>query len=313
MSDLNQSTEPSAKGEPGSEGAYITPPASHQLAGETPGSAGQSATDQEETVAPQSQATGTPAAGTKTNNGQPKDPIAEAEEALKQAQKKLDAARKNKADDEKIQKDRDAIKNQRAISQVAVTAANTDYERWKKRLEDLIPEAERAQLDKEIKAVNDEVAEAERDVTRLKNAVAEDETVLATANSELAALETQYADKQKELNQLTAKIKDVQSRIDKLRTEVKAAIDAKDWSRAYYKNYRLKQALDEATPLLDEMQTEKQITDKIRELRSGIPTKQQAAEDAKKTLDERNLALKAAEDELKRKKAGLETAIDAFL
>jgi predicted nucleic acid-binding Zn-ribbon protein len=264
-----------------------------------------------ETKAPQSQAL--PRDGGQNGQTPPADPVAQAEQALKEAQKALDRAKKKKGDDEKRQKDRDALKNQRAVTQIVIDDASAGSATWKDALAQALPEAARTELDQKIGAVDNEIASAEQHVNDLQNQISGDETALAAANQNLAALETQYADKQKELNQLPAKIKDVQSSIEKLRTEVKNAMDARDWSRAYYKNYRLQQALQKAGPLLDPQQAEKALVDALAGLQADIPNKQDDAETLKNARDTHKTALKAAEDDLKRKQAGLETTIDAFL
>ncbi len=276
----------SAEEQSDAEGAYTTPPASAQSTADMPGSAEQPT---------------------------PADPVAKAEQTLKEAQKALDRAKKKKGDDEKRQKDRDALKNQRAVTQIVIDDASASNATWKDAIAQALPEADRTELDQQIGAVDNEIASAEQHVKDLQDQITSDETALADANQNLATLETQYADKQKELNQLPARIKDVQSRVEKLRTEVKNAMDARDWSRAYYKNHRLQQALQEAGPLLDPQQAEKALVDALAGLQADIPNKQDDAETLKNTRDTHKAAIKAAEDELKRKKAGLETTIDAFL
>jgi len=256
--------------------------------------------------------------GGPTNGGEDIDgQIARLQEEMKAEQEQLDVLKKRKAVVDARKKDQDAIKNQRATSHIAIADAHKANDKWKLEIEKYLDANARGELDTKIGAVDQEIVDAEKAVSDLKAAVTADEIALANANKSLATFETQYADKQKEFSQLTAKIKDVQTRIEKLRAETKSAIDAKDWSHAYYKSYRLMQVIAEAGPLLalpeDPNGAENKLLAELKDLETNSTAAQAAAATAKTTLETHKSDLKAAEDELKRKKAGLETTIDAFL
>jgi hypothetical protein len=145
----------------------------------------------------------------------------------------------------------------------------------------------------------------------LRKQVEVDEAKVKETTDNLAARQKEYADAQKALTQLATAIKDSQAKVEKLRAEVKSAIDANDWRRAFYKNYRLGQAIADANHLLEEngKGREKAILDQQARLEQEIGTAETAAANAKQKLDDDKTALKDAEKEYKDKLAGLETTI----
>lgn len=198
-------------------------------------------------------------------------------------------------------------------------AASTD---WQNTIQ--LDTAARTALEGKIKAAEGEVANARKTVSDQRDKVTATEAAAKTAEEAASAEEKKYADTQRELGQLAAEIKAGMARIDRLRAEVKHAFDLGDWSRAYYKNYRLREALEVDESLRDATKRQNALIKALEAMEDGVynegnfkqgsitKAKQDAAT-AKDVLAKQQNLLKALEAELKQKESGLETAIDNFL
>jgi hypothetical protein len=138
------------------------------------------------------------------------DTIKQLEQKVADAQAELADAKKQAAAKAARQRVLDAIQTQRAVSQTAVTAADTQQGQWATLIAGKLPQQDRDELQGKIDAAMQEVTEAQAQVTALATTVTADTTALAAAEDALRGKESEYADKQKQFGQLAAAIKDTQ-------------------------------------------------------------------------------------------------------
>ena len=252
---------------------------------------------------------------TADGDGQPEDAVAGYEAELKAIQAKLDAAKKEKAVAATRKTQLDATANQRATTLLVIDDADEAATNWDAEIATKVQAREQADLTSAINAADQQVDDAEDAFDAKTQAVADAEATVKTRADELASIQKAYADKQKELSDLAATIKASQAEIEKLRAAVKAAIDSGQWTLAFYKNNRLCAEIGRAKDLTAPSREEGIVGELKRfEGSSGtIAEAQKASDDAKKKLDEEKDALKAAEQEMKAKKADRDTAISIFL
>jgi chromosome segregation ATPase len=242
------------------------------------------------------------------------DDVKRLEAELQTIKDQLEAAKKRREASEARQRVRDSIQTQRAASQQSLDSAAEEVAKWQQRIEIGFPDEQKRQtLKTNIDNATALVADAEQKVTELKGKVDDDERLVRSTADKLTGLEKQLAERQTELSQLATKIKDAQKKVEALRNEVRGAIDAGNWTRAFYKNYRLQQEIEAAGRLLNPDQEEQRILNALDTLTADIVNAQDESKTAKRKLEEDKAAHKSAEQQHKEKKEGLETAIANFL
>lgn len=239
--------------------------------------------------------------------------VAKAQDDLAKAQTDLAEAKKKATVDAARQAVLDAIQTQRAAAQAAVTAAQGQHDQWDVLIGGKLPQEERDKLKDEIEERIKGVTNAQAAVTTLADTVAADETALKAAEDALAAKEREYAETQKQLGKLAAAIKDAQKEADQLRGETLAAINAEAWRRAFYKNYRLNQAIGAAQNSLDPAKAQQDLLDALTAAEGEIKTMRTDAAAARQKLDKDKADQKTTIQDAADKAKGLETAIANFL
>lgn len=235
--------------------------------------------------------------------------VAQAEEELRNAQKELDKLKAQQAEEEKRNKEIDAIHTQQGTTQVVVARAEASRGEWDKVISPHVEPRDQSTIRGEIDEEFKNIKQAEDDVRKLKTAVREAERTQKIADVNLASRQAEHAEAQKQLSQLVPQIKEVQGRVEKLVAEVKSAVDGRKWSLAFGRNYQLDKTIEIANGLLQDARPENAIVTMLKTLAQQVKEAQEAATAAKENLDKLKNDLKEAEEVLKQKKGALDATI----
>lgn len=233
---------------------------------------------------------------------------------LKRLQAELDATKRQKERADKRDADLAAVKKQREASGPTIDAAQTAHAEWDKQITQHIDAAEQQKLTQRIDEVLTQVELAKEAFGDLRDTkLGEADEAVKQAEQAAAKAQKELADHQKELSQLAAQIKEAEASIGKLRGEVKSSLDARDWSKAFTKNYRLGKAIADAQKLLNPNVRQAELVKALDDAGKKVEDAQEAVKQAKQDLEDTKNLLKAAEQAYKEKQAGLDDAIATFL